>query len=175
MARIFTNALRSVIVSRRQRRLSQKHAEQILCVSVSSVCNDSWHKNLFLTQRLKVSQSLCVVLRSLLAIFSHRNPRKTQNSPRIFGYLQVFFEPLMARIFTNALRSGMVSHKIHGRHRIPSERICLTQTAQIFADNVYLSTLHRLHGWVLGGVSKIVKISETAYEMYLVLKIIAVR
>ena len=57
------------------------------------------------------------------------------------GYLQVFFEPLMARIFTNALRSGLVSHKIHGRHRIPLERICLTQTAQIFADKVYLSIL----------------------------------
>ena len=32
-----TESLRSVFVSRRRRRLSQKHAEQILCVSVSSV------------------------------------------------------------------------------------------------------------------------------------------
>ena len=35
-ARIFTNAMRSGIVSRRRRRPSQKHAEQILCISVSS-------------------------------------------------------------------------------------------------------------------------------------------
>ena len=48
--------------------MSQKNAEQILCQSVSV----QWfltEEHMFLTQRSKVSQSVCVVLRSLRAIF----------------------------------------------------------------------------------------------------------
>ena len=29
---------------------------------------------------------------------------------------------------------GVVSHRIHGTHRIPAEKNCLTQTAQSFAE-----------------------------------------
>ena len=69
----YTESLRSVMVSRRRRRLSQKHAEQILCISVSSVCNDFWQKSITLralcvfawgglTQKTRKTQNPCGVL-----------------------------------------------------------------------------------------------------------------
>ena len=79
--------------------MSKKHAEQILCQSVSSVCNyifDIRTKgHMFLTQRRKVSQSVCVR-------WSH-----TESTEFLHGLAHIykyFYEPLMARIFTNALR-----------------------------------------------------------------------
>ena len=78
-----------------------------------------------LTQRRKVSQSVCGVLRCLRAIIFTQNWKSlselvrgkqstedTEKSPRICAYLLVFFlSHEWARIFTNAVRSGIVSRR----------------------------------------------------------------
>ena len=85
-------------------------AEQILWSSVSFVWDDNFDKRtkehiFLLTQRRKVSQSVCVVLRRLRAIIFTRNPRNAQKSfhvlVRIYSY---FLSHEWARIFTNAMR-----------------------------------------------------------------------
>ena len=49
-----------------------------------------------LTQRRKVSQSVCAVLRRLRAIIFTRNPRSTQKSLHVFARIySYFFEPWM--------------------------------------------------------------------------------
>ena len=45
-----------------------------------------------------------------------------------------FFEPLMARIFTNAMRSGHGLTQNSRNTQNHAERDCLTQTAQTFAE-----------------------------------------
>ena len=95
-------------------RNTSKLANQILCISVSSVCNDSWHKNKRTYVSHAKAQSFAKCLREVVShgtesrcpnLWGESNTRKTQNflhvSTRICGYR---FEPLMARIFTNALR-----------------------------------------------------------------------
>ena len=61
----YTESLRSVMVSRRRRRLSQKYAEQILCHSVIFVCN------IYLTKEHNASRPLrlCVNIKYALMFF----------------------------------------------------------------------------------------------------------
>ena len=89
--RIYTNAMRNVMVSRRRRRHPQKHAEQnsvFFCESVLSVCE-----------------------KSSVWCFT-QNPRNTQNAMR-----SKFCE-ILCYLCAKNLVCG-VSHRIHGTHRMP--------------------------------------------------------
>ncbi len=103
--------------------LTKKEAEQNSVYSECSVWDKIFDRRIkehifLLTQRRKVSQSVYVVLR---AIISHRTESRC---PNLWGE-------------SNPRNT-----------QNPAGWDGLTQTAQTFADNVYLSTwLYRLHGW----------------------------
>ena len=104
--------------------LRRSMRSKILCVPWISVWDKildirtKWHIFL-LTQRRKVSQSICVVLRCLRAIIFTRNTRNTQKSLHVFARIyRYFLSHEWTRIFTNAVRSVIVSRR---RRRHPQK------------------------------------------------------
>ena len=76
------------MVSRRRRRLSQRHAEQILCISVLLCATFLTGGDIFFSRKGAKFHKVCVVLRSLRGMVSHGNHGRHRIPAERYGLTQ---------------------------------------------------------------------------------------